>query len=286
VEGLLPEPTGWPYDPVVARGAVINFLHELVPQTEWWSLDEFIQTIKEIEPDFQRPSGDYESWYIRNEAGEYLRGFESWDAVEGALLEFYINGPMHWLGLVDLAEDAARLTAYGRAFVAGEKWPVAPDPEEPITIDADGTLHVSRRVSRFERFQAMRFTEWVKGDERTGYTYQLRGEAIRRAAEQGINTGHIEAFLNRMLDGQPLPSPVKRLLESWQTGPATAVTVERLMVLRTTAPETLDNIYDDPPLRRYLGARLGPMAVVVRAGQWQALQDALDERGIEVELRE
>ena len=39
------------------------------------------------------------SWYIRNDAGEYLSGFESWDAVEGSLIEFYIAGPMHWLGL-------------------------------------------------------------------------------------------------------------------------------------------------------------------------------------------
>ena len=55
---------------------------------------------------------------------------------------------------------------------------------------------------------------------------------------------------------------------------------------RTTAPETLDKIWDAPALRRYLGARLGPMAVIVRAGQWEGLRAALGEQGIQVELIE
>ena len=42
---------------------------------------------------------------------------------EGALLEFYLFGPMHWLGLVDVADDAARLTAYGRAALKLGPWP-------------------------------------------------------------------------------------------------------------------------------------------------------------------
>src|SRR5579859_5992190 len=38
--------------------------------------------VKEEEPDFQRPAGNYDSWYIRDaQSGEYLRGFESWDRV-------------------------------------------------------------------------------------------------------------------------------------------------------------------------------------------------------------
>jgi len=37
-------------------------------------------------------------------------------------------------------------------------------------------------------------------------------------------------------------------------------------------------------LRRYLGARLGDLAVVVRADQWEALRSALDEKGIALEV--
>jgi len=286
VPGLHPEPTGWAYDPVAARHAVLGFIHDIVPPNDWWSIDDLIMTIKEVEPDFQRPGSDYESWYIRNDSGDYLRGFESWDAVEGALLEFYLLGPMHWLGLVDLAVDAARLTAYGRAFLSSAQWPSRPEQAEKITLFPDATLRASRRVSRIDRFQLARFSNWVTAATLDGgpYIYKLDAGGIQRGAEQGITTEHIASFLKRMTGDKALPPAITRLLEAWQEGSTSSVTLERLLVLRTTAPETLDFILDTPALRRYLGARLGPMACVVRADGWEALRDALGERGIEVEV--
>lgn len=288
VPGLHPEPTGWPYDPAVARAALVGFLRDVVPHEAWWSLDELIVTVKETDPDFQRPNGDYESWYIRNDAGDYLHGFESWDAVEGALLEFYVDGPLHWLGLVDLADDAARLTAYGRAFVDERaNWPDPAVTPEPISIAADGTLTASRRAASLDRFQLARFTSWVSPATRDGsapYTYRLTAQGIQQAAQQGIETTHIAGFINRVLGDSPMPRAIEALLAKWQGGAASAgsATLERLLVLRTTSQAMLDRIVEKPALRRYLGARLGPMAVTVRADQWEALQDALAEEGIDL----
>ncbi len=288
VSGLHPEPTGWPYDPVVARGAMLTFLRDDVPRGGWWSLDEFIINVKEIDPDFQRPGGDYESWYILNDAGDYLNGFESWDAVEGSLLEYYLLGPLHWLGMVDLANDgiAARLTAYGRAFAGGENWPAPPEPEEKIAVQPDGSLLASRKVTRIDRFQLARFTAWNPVTSATApYGYRLTPQSIRQAGEQSITPAHIAAFIKRMIpEDAALPANINRLLEQPQSSATSTVTMETLLVLRTTARETLDFIFDAPALRRYLGARLGDMAVVVRADQWEALRDALHERNIDVDV--
>jgi hypothetical protein len=281
VPGLYPDPSGWSTDPVVARQAVMSFLRNLVPRNEWWSVDDFIQAVKETEPDFQRPGSDYDSWYIRNEGGEYLKGFESWDAVEGALLEFYFYGPMHWLGLVDLAQDAVKLNAYGRALVDESAWPEPAEKIESITVQDDATLVVSRHVPRIDRFQAMRFTSWLPV-EQPPFILKVNLQGVQQAAEQGINTGHIAAFLSRMVD--PLPEPVTQLLESWQNRPDDGASVEQMLVLRTTAPETLDFIWNEPDLRRFIRARLGPMAAAVRADQLDNLRDALGQHGIDLEI--
>ena len=54
-----------------------------------------IDAFKEAEPDFQRPTGDYDTWYIRRtDTQEFLKGFDQWDAVEGELLRF-LCGPLH-----------------------------------------------------------------------------------------------------------------------------------------------------------------------------------------------
>jgi hypothetical protein len=286
--GLFPE-AGWSYDPAEARQQVLILMRQYVPRQEWWAVDDFIDLVKAKNPNFQRPGGDYESWYIRNEAGDYLHGLSSWDAVEGAVLSFYLSGAMHWLGLVDLAEDAVRLTAYGRAVVAADPavpFPTPNETEDKIVVQPDGTLLASRKVARIDRFQLARFTTWLKPATLTGdpYVYRLDAQGIQRADAQGVNTGHIATFINRIMDGTPVPAAITKMLENWRTGPAAQVSLEQLLVLRTTAPETLDFVFNEPALRRFLGARLGPMAVVVRADQWEALRDALGERGIEMEI--
>ena len=107
---------------------------------------------------------------------------------------------------------------------------------------------------------------------------------VEQARQQGIHIEHINSFMERIMGDTPMPRQVRQLLENWRTGPSATVSIESLLVLRTSAPETLDYILDTPALRRYLGARLGPMAVIVRADQWEALRDALGEQGMQVEI--
>ncbi len=281
IPGLYPEDSGWSYDAAAARKALVELLADLLPEQGWVSVNDLIEIIKEFEPDFQRVDGDYDRWYIRNDAGEYLSGFESWDAVEGSLIEFYITGPMHWLGLVDVGEDVLRLTAYGRAFLRLSDWPRQADPPASIEARNDGQLLVSRRVDRFERFQLARFAKCkAAGDP---YVYAIDAAGIQRAAEQGVTAQHIQSFISRQLAGKPMPVPIAKLLRNWQDGATTSVTFEALIVLRATSEETLEKIFAIPALRRYLGARLGPTACVVREDQWQSLRAALGEHAIEVD---
>lgn len=285
VPGLYPEleaGTMSQYNPAAARAAVFEIMTHALPAQAWWSLDDFILLVHEDSADFQRPNGDFDSWYIRNDAGEYLTGIESWDAVEGALLEYLITAPMHWLGLLDLAEDAARLTAYGRAFLGLSAWPNPPEQADKIEVQADGTILMSRKVPRIDRFQLARFTSWEAADKT--YRYRLDPPGIERAARQGINVGHIGAFITRALGDTALPPSVARLLENWKTGPTAQVSLERLLILRTTAPETLDFILETPGIRRFMGARLGPMAVIVRSEDVRELRDALGEHGVQADI--
>jgi hypothetical protein len=260
------------YDPQLARQTLLEALREAPPQA-WWPMPTLISRIKAQQPNFQR--SEYDSWYIRGPQNAYLRGFESWDAVEGALLAFLMNGPLHWLGLLDVAQGAAHLTAYGRGWLGLAPYPQPPDPDEKIVVRADGTLIASRKVARVERFQAARFSQWLglQGDQ---YHYRIDAQSLAWAAEQGIHGPQIEAFLRRQLpEGRDLPAPLLRLLHAPTPGAASSVSLERAIVLRTTSKEMLDHLFDDPKTRRFLGARLGDLAVIVRPEGAEALQSAL-----------
>jgi hypothetical protein len=74
VPTLHPEDTGaWRNDPLLARRAILRHLKAIyrepvercAPDT-WYKLDDFVTAVKQADPDFQRPGGDYTTWYIRD----------------------------------------------------------------------------------------------------------------------------------------------------------------------------------------------------------------------------
>jgi len=272
------------YDPKAARAAILDLLRAHVPPGDWWSQSDFISIVREDNADFQRPNGDFKTWYIQDTVGTMLDGIEHWDQVEGALLEYVIGGPLHWLGLADLADDAARFNVYGRAFMGGAAWPSRPDTPEALTIEPDGVITVSRKSSRMDRYTVARFTTWLEGEE--PYAYRIDSDGLERAAGQGITLELIRKFLDRNAPGGQLPPSIVQFLDEWKHGAKAVVTLEQALVLRATSEDTLDLIFNDPDVRRFLGARLGPTAVIARADQWQELKLALGERGIRMEVLE
>jgi hypothetical protein len=283
VPTLTPERTGWQNDPLLARQTVMTYL-EMVPPEGWWPVETFVSAVKEDEPDFQRPNGDYESWYIRDaQSGAYLRSFESWDKVDGALLRFLLSAVMHGLGLVDIAQNGAmcRLTAYGRALAGFTDWPVVSTETENFTIKPDGLIEVPRTTSRYDRFQLARFTEWIRAAD--PFQYRISAAGLDQAAGQNIRGEQILTFLRRG-SGDAVPGSVVKLIEMWDQGGAGAAQISRMVVLRLPNTEILESIQTTPALRRYLGATLGPTAVAVRADQWEALVAALQANGVAVEV--
>ena len=282
--GLKPETSaGWQNDPLLGRQTVLNFL-EIVPPDQWWPVDELIEDVKETEPDFQRPAGDYESWYIRDaQTDAYLRGFESWDKVDGAMLRFILTSLMNGLGLVDTAQNGSlcRLTAYGRAFTGMADWPTANADQPPITVHEDGTIEVPRAASRYNRFQLSRFTEWLKAGDPFIYRMSLAG--FTRASEQHIQAEQVLIFLRRSTQDN-VPDSVRQMVETWGQAADSPVTLERLIVMRVPTPELLNTIQTTPALRRYLSVPLGTTAVAVREDQWADLAAALQSQGILVDV--
>ncbi|MBI5928494.1 MAG: hypothetical protein HY862_04255 [Chloroflexi bacterium] len=286
VPTLEPEATGWQNDPTLPR-ETLRGVFEAIPGEGWVSLDGLVDEIKAVEPDFQRPGGDYSSWYIRERrTGEYLRGFESWEVVEGALLKFIIAGPLHWLGLVDLGMDApdgtplaCHLNVFGKAWVGQGDWPNRKDPETPLTLDASGKMLVPRAASRIDRFQLARFTEW--GAPADPYVYLLNSKGFKRAEQQGIKPENVETFLQRTV--HTIPPHVQALIENWRKAQGASAVIQKMLVLRVDTEVLMDVIWDTPEIRRFLGVKLGPLAVAVREDQWQGLVSAMQDKGIPVE---
>jgi hypothetical protein len=269
---------GWLNDALLARQKVIEFSSTL-PAGTWWSLNAFVAAVKERQPDFQRLAGDYDSWFIRRAADDqYLRGFSSWDAVDGAMLRWMITCPMHWLGFLDLASPSENQPA--TAFRLSNLWqgqpPIRFHPEKgQIHLNAEGILTVNQQVPRAVRYQVARFGEWLEGKE-NAHAYRLTPTTLEKARQQGLRTSHLLTLLRKFAI-QPLPPMLMQALEHWEQFGTQAV-VERITLLRLTNPEMLP-VLRSHKASRYLGEQLSPNLIVIKSGGENAIRKALAELG-------
>lgn len=288
----------WRNDPVRTRETVLGFISSLPlgsPEPEkrrFWSLSSFLAAVKEEHPDFQRPAGDYDSWYIREEeSGEFLRGFDNWDEVDGATIRYIIAGPAYWLGIFDLAMPeverperiitAFRFSDWGADLIEFKPPLVHRKESEPMTVRSDGRVRVPLDCPRSGRYQIARFCRW-DGFKDGFFRYQLTPASLQRAREQGLQVPHLLSILNHHAAAVP-PSLVKAI-QRWATRGSEA-RLENFTVLRLKDPESLKALRESRAVR-FLGDPLGPTAVIVNPGAGEKVLAALAEMGILGEMIE
>ena len=190
----------WQNNPLLTREAVLKLLEHLQPGA-WYSLADVVSAVKETAPDFQRPTGDYDSWYIcyQNQEG-FLRGFEQWDMIEGVLLRFLLNGPLYWLSAVELAEPSAgddlllSLSAWGARWLGHDSETPNEARRHPIVVEDDFSVELPADTPLMDRFRVERFSSWQASYPR--YLYQINQRSLNRASEEGVQPDRILAFLN------------------------------------------------------------------------------------------
>ncbi len=209
------ETGNWKNDPLQTRTTILQLLAKLQPGA-WYSQSDVIRAIRETEPDFQRPTGSYDTWYIRSTTTqEFLHGFEQWDAVEGALLRFLFRGPLHWLGALDLAEPSGgddwqiSLSQQGSAWL-GQDSPLPYEaPRKRMQMGDDFRVVIPPGTPLGDRFRVERFATWQATYPQ--FVYQINQRGLKRAAEEGISTDKIVAFLAQHVES--LPPKVSAALE-------------------------------------------------------------------------
>jgi hypothetical protein len=278
----------WQNDALRARQAILDFV-STIPRATWWSLSAFVNDVHTRYADFQRPAGDYDSWYIRDEtSGEILRGYSHWDAVDGALIRYLICGPMNWLGLVDLAtplpkEDtpdsplpvtAFRLSGWFDDLLGGMLPQGLPAEDQLVQVGSDARLRVPSLAPRAVRYQLARFGIW-EAPKNGVYVYRLTPASLSRARQQGLQLGHLIGLLRR--HAQSIPPNLGKALERWNEF-GTEARIQNVVVLRLSSPDLLQTLRSSRAAR-FLGEPLGPAAVIIKPGAWNKVIEVLTELG-------
>lgn len=279
--GLVCEGEGWANDPLLARVAL---LERLPRSTDWYRIRDIIDQMRAHDPDFQRPDGNYDTWYVRDAAaGQLLSGFDSWDRVEGRLLRHLLEGPLHWLGMTEMAaelptgEACYRLTDRALSWLLDEPAP-ADEVRVPFVVQPDGTLVVPLNAGRYERFQAARVADPEPLVTDKPFRYRITPASLAGAREQGIAPERVLQFLEKT-SGRPVPASVQRGITRWAEQGVEG-RLQRAVVLRVRDEEILEKLRTNPKTRDLIGESLGDLAVAIRADDWEAFRQATAQLGL------
>ena len=275
-------------DPIPIRERLIAPLKDLDPQV-WWSMESFISQLKERSPDFLRSAGEYEAMFIKDEeSGAFLTGFSSWDTVEGELIRYILTGPLHWLGLIDLAgpaEDnrplAFRLGKLFQDFIGGDAPDLPTEKPDPIQIRSKGEIRVTMDVAHKVRYQIARFCEWgsYKAD---AYYYFITPASLTRAEKQGLKVSHLLSLLKNHT--KAIPPNVMAALERWYKQGIQA-SISQKTIMRLGSPAVLKALKKSPA-ERYILEQLGPTVVIIKEGSEEKIAQALVELGFFVGIED
>ncbi|MDK2979897.1 MAG: hypothetical protein PWQ55_244 [Chloroflexota bacterium] len=260
-----------------------------LPAGQWFDLDEFIGWVKQHRPDFLRSGGEYDSWIIQHkDKGFYLKGFERWDEVEGALLRTVLSGPFFWLGLTDLGTRSKkgkvqlfRRSAWADALLAGQAPQYEPPEVEGFALNKDGGLLVERGFALSLRYQLARFCDW-EAEKKGLYGYRISPPALQEALAQGLQVNQLILLINKYAR-KPLPPNIPQALERWKQHELEA-RFEQPVLLRVRSAAILDQLM---ATRSGKGAltRLNETSAIVKSGSVQALKDTLLDLGILADVR-
>ncbi len=272
----------WENNAIQTRKSLLELMRKSAGKN-WWSISALIEDVKARFPDFQRKGGEYDSWYFKDEeSGEFLRGFEHWDQVEGRLIHFFIRGPLHWLGIVELGfgekhgmASAFRFSDWADALLDDSKDFELEKEAGQITVDSQGQIQVPAGFQRAIRYQIARFCEW-QGRKKGSYRYQIRAQSLEKAKAQGLEAGQLLGLIQKHANSK-IPPNLIQALKSWEEQ-GTMVKAGEMLVLRVRSEKVMKALLASRG-KRYLGEVLGPYAVEIKPGARHNLLQILTELG-------
>ncbi len=275
-----------------------------LPADTWFSADRFLRRLLTAVPPLlfpPRSASRQETepgevhWYDQHPARK-----NRWFAeVEATFVGRVISGPLHWLGLVDVAAEDTRVLAFrpnaslkavwAQLGQQDGRWPNVRDLDPFLGARVDSST--DGRIVVQPNFQVLAlgrvpdailarlemFGKRIRADRST-IEYALSRESVYRALQDGVEIAEIVTFLEGASTAA-VPQNVLRSLEEWSEHHQ-RIRFHRDVTLCMAASEQLmGNVWDAPETASHLARRLTPTVSMVHSGHQAPLVEQLVHLG-------
>jgi len=274
--------------PQTSRVQLLDLIQDL-PDESWFGIQEFCDWIHKSHPDILRSGGEYDAWFIKDSAtGEYIKGFENWQRVEGKYLRMMILRPLFWMGFVDLGKTAGeispavfRKSKWFNALMAGQELEYPTLQKKDFEIQKSGRLTIERFFPRDIRYQLARCCDWESVRSHK-FFYNLSPRAFQRMEHQGLKISQLVTLIKHYAR-KPVPQNILMALERWQSNGQEAG-IEKITVLKVKSAEIMDKLLTSPA-KKYILTIQNPTTAEIAANSWAYIKAALLDLGVLAEIK-
>ncbi len=261
------------------RGWLTSLVQRLQPDT-WYSFTHFCGLVYHLQRDLLQWYQYYPTWHwYRDQTAldPSQLSLETWLTTYGMLIAVCLDGPMRWLGFLQVAVEGGQVVAFLRPSAVVERDDVSL-PVDTIRFDAANTLMLRNIWQAGELRQLVRqiAVETERGREAT--TYRLDTATFREALRAGRSAGQLaQAFANT---GFPLPAALVAVLEQWQAKAGRHQIYDNLAVIEFGDDVILEEIQATTSLGRAQVYAVSPRCLVILdPSAVQPLVDELRKKG-------
>jgi len=271
-------------DVAEARGFVTRLLQE-VPAGTWLNWNQFADWARRVDPEFLHSYWPPETWGFAAQRPERLDPTRQrhWEVAYRPVLAAFFEGPLRWLGVVDVAYRGRnlvtfRLTETGAWLLRGEGQPrvaASGKPgEPPITWQDERTFRVQPIP---EMLNLLRLVGSFTTPTDRPYTYRLAEANIEGAFARGLGPSVFVGAFQKL--GAPLPDATRRELEDLWSRFGRVHLYEKLTVLELADDLALREVLANTKLKDHIIHEFSSRLVVIEDSAVDDLVEELVKKG-------
>ncbi len=258
----------------------------------WYSFDSLLASQRDLDPNFLLPSQVKGSsngaawWWEEGESGHPLDPADesSWLLIHRAYLSALWTGPLHWMGLVDLAYDDERLTAFRLTELGGYVLGHRPEPAAGAAEQAAWTVGEDLIVTvRADRADAEVHTLLSHAAQLLDagpqvIRYRITQDTAYRAFQRGLTLDAVVAILRERSENG-LPPSAEGTLEGWWRRYGTIRAYQSLTLISFADDTALKEMLAVTSLEEHLIHVFSPRLAAIEPESLDILRSELVKRG-------
>ena len=271
-----------------ARHMVLRFL-STIEEGEWISLQGFLRTMWQIAPDLLHPHFEPATWWLESTRTRKQFGttFEDWQDSGGRFVLTVLQGPLYWLGAIQLGYHdqrpvAFRLTPVGsfalhrRSVIVEHEQKAIPAGAVQLSEHLTVTLVPNQVPAQLH--ELLHLIGQLETTTPTEFVYRITADGVLRALAQGQTIGHLLAALTRWLGVKP-PLSWQNKMVAWSENYGKLHIYEGITLIELADDFALQELLSHTSLRDHLIYEFSPRLIAVQPDAVDALVDEMEKRG-------